>query len=360
MEDIPFETAEYEEQTKIKHAVLASYLDKWFTIIGRYNKLNYIDGFCGLGAYHDDKGVTHFGSPVLAILNYEKVHKPKGKKITFLFIDKQIEKLDNIKRILKKEKCETIPQYLQGDFDNVINDVLDRVSVLAPTFVLIDPFGFKGVKISTIKRIMERDKTEILLNFMFTRINEFLSAPNVASIFSEYFGPCEWASLAALHGFEREKALMSLYRNQLKRYAKVRYVYPYPIEFPNSRRTYYYLFHLTNYWLGCSIMKSVFAGLNYNRLAYLGNRSNQLSFMDTLSFKKNDLKKYLVEMYKGKQISYIDLIKNEIDEVPYKESEIKGTLKEMENKEIDVKRITSTTSRGLQEDDICFFRRPCQ
>lgn len=355
MEKLPFETVQYEEQTRIKHAVLASYLDKWFTILGRYNKLNYIDGFCGMGAYKDSKGAIHFGSPVLGILNYEKIHKPKGKRINFLFIDQDPDKLENVKRILKEKKCETVPHFREGNFDDVINEMLDRVAALAPTFVLIDPFGFKGVRIDTIKRIMERDKTEIVLNFMFTRINEFLGAPNVETILNDYFGPCDWKSLVELHGFDREKALMSLYRNQLKTYAKVSYVYPYPVEFPSARRTYYYLFHLTNYWKGCSIMKSVFAELNYNRLAYLGNRSDQLSFMDTPSFKESDLNGYLVGKYQRKRISYIDLIKAEIDEVPYTESEIKRTLKVMEGRELQVKRITSKTPRGLQEDDLLIF-----
>lgn len=357
MSEQPFETWFYEEQTKIKHAVLSEYLDKWFTILGRfYKRLNYIDGFSGIGAYKDKKGDIHFGSPVLAILRYEEVHKPKGKRISFIFIDQSKDNLDNIKAVLKEKGCATTPHYIQGNFDDIINKVLDRVPKLDPTFILIDPFGFKGVKIDTIKRIMERDKTEIVLNFMFTRINEFLTAKNVEAALLDYFGPCNWKGIASLRGLDREKALISLYKNQLKSYANIQYVYPYPIEFPEKKRTYYYLFHLTNHWKGCTVFKSVFSKLNYNRLVYLGNRSPQLTLTDLPSFKEDDLKSYFVEKYKGKQIIYIELIKNEIDEVPYTESEIKNSLKRMEqNDELSVKRITSKTKRGLQEDDIIVF-----
>lgn len=356
MTEMPFITWEYEEQTRIKHAVISTYLNNWFTILGSvYSRLNYIDGFSGAGAYHDDKENIHYGSPVLAIMNYEKFHKSKGKKISFLFIDENNDNLENIKAILKKEGCETVPHFVAGDFDKIINGVLDNVPKMAPTFILIDPFGFKGVNIDTIKRIMERDKTEIVLNFMYNSINRFLEFKDVEDILHNYFGPCDWKDIARLSGFEREKALISLYRNQLKKYANIRYVYPYPIEFPEKRRTYYYLFHLTNHWKGCAIFKSVFSEINYDRLVYMGNRSLQLSLLDLPSFKEEDLKTYFVDKYKGKQISYINLIKDEIDEVPYTESEIKRTLKGMENKELTVKRVTSKTVRGLQEDDVLIF-----
>lgn len=354
MDNLPFKTWEYQEQTKIKHLVLSGYLDKWFTIVGRYHALTYIDGFSGVGAYKDGAGKIHFGSPVLAIENYETVHKLRGKIINFVFIDEDKEKLANIKNILDNRGYKTLPRFEHGDFDSIINNFLDKTN-LSPAFILIDPFGFKDVKIETIKRLMSHQKTEVLLNFMFTRINEFLSYKNVEEIFNAYFGPCDWQRLTSLAGFEREKALMSLYRNQLKTYAEVRYVYPYPIEFPNRNRTYYYLFHLTNHRLGCSIMKSVFAELNFNRLVYLGNRSNQLSFSDLNSIKEDDIKGYLVDKYKRSKLTYNQLVQNEIDEIPYTEKEIKRAIKSMEDDNVSIKRVTSKTTRGLQGIDVINF-----
>lgn len=355
-EELPYKTWEYEEQTKIKHAVLSKYLDKWFTILGSNHKLNYIDGFCGIGAYQTENKTVHFGSPVLAIFNYENQHKHAGKRINFLFCDQKQSNLENVKSILKHKNCKSAPVYKCGDFDTVINELLDKAPKLAPTFILIDPFGYKGVKINTIKRIMERDKTEIVLNFMFTRINEFLSHKKLEAVFQELFGSCDWKSLTKLQGSKREKALISLYRNQLKQHGKIQYVYPYPIEFPKKKRTYYYLFHLTNYWKACSIMKSVFSEINYNRLVFQGNRTNQLSFMDISSYKEADLRDYLVSKYKQETISYLDLIKKEIDEVPYTETDIRKLLKKLENKELVVQRITSKTPRGLQENDLIIFK----
>jgi three-Cys-motif partner protein len=355
-----FETWEYEEQTKMKHSVVSKYLDLYFTIVGKWNNLNYVDGFSGIGAYTDENRDIHYGSPVRAVLNFEQNHKPKRRSIAFMFIDRDPSNLRNIQQILASLKCETKPLYIEGDFDSVINTVLDKLGNLSPTFMLIDPFGFKGVRIDTVRRIMEQDKTEIVLNFMFTRINEFLSDPKLTAVFDDYFGKCPWQELNKLHGFEREKSLVSLYRNQLKECANVRYVYPYPIEFPGRKRTFYYLFHLTNSSLGCAIMKSVFAELNYNRLAYLGNRSNQMSLSDLSSYKEKDIKKYLVDRYCSKLISFQDLIDEVIDEIPYTEGEIRKTLQKMEGTNIRITRITSKTRKGLRGNDRIMFNELCK
>ncbi|MCK4735625.1 MAG: hypothetical protein KAT65_24435, partial [Methanophagales archaeon] len=66
MEQLPFKTWPYEEQTKMKHKVFSDYFDKWIKIVGSRSKLNYIDGFGGCGAYKDKNGEIYFGSPILA------------------------------------------------------------------------------------------------------------------------------------------------------------------------------------------------------------------------------------------------------------------------------------------------------
>lgn len=64
---MPFETRPYEDQTKMKHQVFADYFDKWVKIVGKYhNKLNYIDGFGGIGAYKGKDGKIDYGSPIIA------------------------------------------------------------------------------------------------------------------------------------------------------------------------------------------------------------------------------------------------------------------------------------------------------
>ena len=60
--------------------------------------------------------------------------------------------------------------------------VLDRLNAtgsrLAPTFALIDPFGFSGIPYALIKRLLSNDKCEVLVTCMVSWINRFVKHPN--------------------------------------------------------------------------------------------------------------------------------------------------------------------------------------
>lgn len=274
MPTLPFETWPYEEQTKIKHQVFADYFDKWVKILGKYHKLNYIDGFAGCGAYKENDQI-HFGSPVLAA----KIVKENAKDAALMIIDKKKKNLDNLKKIFEHENLsdmKIIP--IREEFDKTINELLNKQSNLAPTFFFIDPWGFK-IKHETIKRIMQIDKSEIFLNFMYNAVSRFLSLKKLEPTNTELFGTDRWKGLMTLKGDKREKGIVNLYKAQLEQCAE--YVYYFPMEFPHKERTYYYLFHLTNHWKGCSIMKSCFAHFNQGRTVYRGDRSDQRTLFET-------------------------------------------------------------------------------
>jgi|TARA_B100001971_G_C18004688_1_gene439176 three-Cys-motif partner protein len=165
---IPFKTWKYEEQTKIKHLVFADYFDKWVKILGKTQSLNYFDCFGGKGAYEED-GEIYFGSPILAAEIIKNNETKLGREVSLIIIDKDKDNLDNIKKILNYKKLKLKPQFINKDFDITINKILDKHHNLAPTFFFVDPFGFK-IKISTLKRMLETPKSEILLTFMYNGI----------------------------------------------------------------------------------------------------------------------------------------------------------------------------------------------
>jgi hypothetical protein len=326
MEKLPFKTWSYEEQTKIKHKVFRDYFDKWVKILGKYDNLNYIDGFGGCGAYKDQKDKVkepYYGSPILAA----RVIKDNQKHVNILIVDKEKENITNLKGIFKYLELDIKPTFINDTFDSAINKILDKVSNIAPTFVFIDPFGFE-IKYSTLKRIMNIKKSEILFNFMFNGINRFLSLEQNEQIMNDLFGTNEWKSLSELKGVERENKMINLYRSQLKRIAK--FVFPYKMEFPEMRRTYYYLFHLTNHYKGASIMKSSFARFNYGRVEYLGVRGSQLSLFEIGSIKDTEIEDFLVGKYQNTSKTYLEIIEKNIDETPYLKSGIHKALKELE------------------------------
>ena len=106
-------------------------------------------------------------------------------------------------------------------------------SNLAPTLVFVDPFGFK-IRMETLERIMRIEKSEILLNFMFTRVNQFLSSPKIENTCSELFGCDDWKKCVSLNGSEREKCILESLRDRMKKFSK--YVYYYKFEFANKKK----------------------------------------------------------------------------------------------------------------------------
>jgi three-Cys-motif partner protein len=356
MEQLPFNTWPYEEQTELKHKVFSDYFDKWVKILGSHYKLNYMDCFAGCGAYHK-KDTIFYGSPVLAA----EVIKKNSKTATLVLIDQKKKNLDNLKKIFEYKGLTDLKiLFVHQDFDKTINEILDQKLDLAPTFFLIDPFGFK-INYSTLKRMMEIDKSEILLTFMYNAVNRFLSKKNIERTATNLFGTGEWKSLLQLKGQERESGIRGLYKKQLEQIAK--FVYAYKLEFPEKKRTYYYLFHLTNHWKGCSIMKSCFAKYAHGRSEYLGKRSSQTKLFETEASKIAKVKEVFLKKYEGRRKSFLEVVKENIASTDYLESEFTEALKELEKENIVyIERFPKLTEKehrprtSIDEKDMIYFR----
>ena len=351
---LPFKVWEYEDQTKMKHKVFADYFDKWVKIVGKYYNLNYFDCYGGCGAYKDKDKNIYYGSPILAAQIAEKNGLNLKRKVKLVIIDNKRENIENIKKILTHLKLRVEPVFINDDFDKTINKILDSMDKLAPSFFFIDPFGYK-IKITTLKRIMKRPRTEILLTFMFNAINRFLIHKPVRDTLIELFGCDDWKHFCHKKGQCREEAIVDLYRTKLKEFS--RFVSYYRFSFPEKKRTYYYLFHITNHIKGCSVMKSCFAKYNFGRTEYRGKLSGQMTFFDYDSIKQQDIKNIIL-LILDKPKSYLKILEELIDETPYLKSNITKAIKDLEEKgKIYIKREPETTPTGrprisLQNQDV--------
>ncbi|MDO8281923.1 MAG: three-Cys-motif partner protein TcmP [Thermodesulfovibrionia bacterium] len=338
----------YEPQTKIKHFVFTEYFDKWVTIVGKWNDLNYFDCFAGSGAYIENDKI-HYGSPILAAEVIEKNKENLDRKVTIVLIEKDKNNIENICKLFKHRGLNTEPIIIEGSFDAEINKLLDETKGnLKPTFFFIDPFGFK-IKFQTLQRIMAIPKSEILLNFMFTQVNRFL-IDELEDTLNDLFGCKDWKALKTLSGTEREQGIVNLYRTKLKEFSK--FAFPYRLSFSDRDRTYYYLFHLTNNLKGCSIMKSAFAKFNYGKVEFSGPKHGCLTLFDNKDMKVSEIKQFLVEKYKGQTKRYEDILIEIIDSELFLEAGIKTALKEMEGKEAKIARNPELTEKGRKRKSI--------
>jgi three-Cys-motif partner protein len=324
LEKLPFTTELYEEQTELKHKVFRDYFDKWVKIVGSAHKLNYIDGFAGLGAYRRS-GKVYFGSPIIA----SEVVSRNEKNAFLIFIDNDKKVIQNLEKVIeyKNFSKELRFKLVNGDFNETIGEIL-KVDNIAPTFVFVDPFGFGDLYYDIIRNIMQRiKKPEIIITFMYNAVTRFMESKPLEKTIAKVFGTDAWKD--TLQGGEREKNIIGLYVSQLRRISK--FVFPYRLTFPDKNRTYYYLVHLTNHPLGASIMKSSFAKYSLGKVEWLGENSVQTSLADIMGIKVNKIKGLLIEKYNRQCASYEQIVVDNIDTTPYLESQLKDALRELES-----------------------------
>lgn len=245
-----------EPHTFAKHQILRKYLDAWLPILGTSNnRVVYVDGFAGPGRYAGGEP----GSPIVA-LEAALTHQARlPGELAFLFIEKDKNRADHLTSEIAKLQLGSSfrVRVERGTFADNLGKILDELdstsSHIAPTFALIDPFGFAGIPYTLLQRLLSKNKCEILVTVMVDSINRWLEHPdeNIRAHIVETFGTDEAVKIAEEAG-DRVTGLKDLYQRQLNRSAKfVRY-----FEMRDrDGRLVYYLFFASNNALGHLKMK---------------------------------------------------------------------------------------------------------
>lgn len=250
---------EIKRHTQAKHEILRRYLGAWFPILSSaYQRVLYIDGFCGPGRYRGGEP----GSPIIALNEaIQHGHRLAKKELTFLFVDERQDRIEHLEFELSQMN---IPRNftlraVTGDFATELSnllDSLDRRRLQLPTFAFVDPFGFKGLPFELLCRLLQKRSTEVFVNLAIDSINRFLEHPDdrVKEHILDLFGTTKALDVVSADG-DRMRALRLLYQEQLAKCARfVRY-----FEMRDLRdRTIYYLFFASNHPLGHLKMKEAF------------------------------------------------------------------------------------------------------
>ncbi len=254
--------------TQAKHAILRRYLQAWLPIMARYNgRIVFIDGFAGPGRYSGGEE----GSPVIALrtlLDHRHFAQPRaGREVVFLFIEEDLGRAGALRDELAAfEAARPLPGWMrvavrQGEFANHVREVLDTVQAgghrLAPTFLFVDPFGFAGIPMDVIARVVRNPRCECLVSFMFESVNRFLTSPDprIQGRFDELFGAPVWRDVGVIpNPAERRAATVELYRRRLSEAAGLQHVRSFEM-INEGNRTEYFLCFGTNSREGFSKMK---------------------------------------------------------------------------------------------------------
>lgn len=212
----------------------------------------YVDGFSGPGRY--DGGEP--GSPLL-VLDLARTHSRlpallarPGFEMEFVFIEEDEDSWINLSTELREYRTQhPLPQQfsvnepIHGEFNERMETVLRGLTTpsgATPAFVFIDPFGPLGFPLHTVGRIMKNKMCEVFIRFNYTRLaNTFLPRRDMEERIDELYGCDTWREARILPSEERERSLIDLYVNQLRRQAVVEFVQTFRTVDPTGHVAYF-------------------------------------------------------------------------------------------------------------------------
>ena len=189
-----------------------------------------------------------------------------------------------------------------GVFDDSLTEVLngfdEQKKILAPAFVMIDPFGVSDTPMSLIERIMQSPSCEVYISFMWEHINRFKEHPDFESSLDSLYGCKHWRDgLSITDELDQKKFFYNRYASQLRR-AGAQYVLHF--ELYDNKRLKYAIFFGTQNLQGCNKMKiAIWKVAPRGDFRFRGVRNNQLEIgIDDIDIEP--LKKILKTKYKDK------------------------------------------------------------
>lgn len=137
-------------QAVLKHGVLTRYAHYFAGRAGSatQGRVAFIDGYAGEGRYQDGSP----GSPLLLASQATRAQM-FGRDVKLAFVERDADRRKELRESLAEAGIEP-DQLLGGDFDEVVDGLLDRYTRRA-VLVFVDPFGL-GVDHATLERVLHR------------------------------------------------------------------------------------------------------------------------------------------------------------------------------------------------------------
>lgn len=302
----------FEPHTRLKHAILRAYIERWSRILlgagsGR-QRVRIVDACAGEG--QDEQGNP--GSPLIAIREAEKArgqmtaHRSTAVEVQIVAIERDAARFRHLAKMISAFGGRHVAQ--QGTLASYISE-LEPDFRSTPTLFFIDPFGMEPLQADVVRRALRGPKNEVLLLFADqaglrhlgaadaldqpdeTELDLFGPAPSSAPvpisnslqitaeaavrILNAAFGDERWRAVLDMPRQKRRQALVDLYADLLRSMG-AGYVLPLPIIGSQTQLKYHLIF-ATKSGKGYEVMKdSIERALNKD---LLDQRSVQLMRM---------------------------------------------------------------------------------
>lgn len=361
---------EFAAHTKAKHEILRRYLGAWLSILGRgkagrrHSELILLDGFAGRGRYMAGQP----GSPAVMFERaVEVVNAGLAKKVVIRCSEPNATNFGHLQEVAEDLKHDgVIVKATQETFEEVAQKFLayaHKKKNPAPTFVMVDPYGVKGVKLDTLRQMLAFDRVEVLLTFMVRDPSRFLKEGNYAQPLTALFGGTAWKDCEDAN--DRSECLMRRFREVVVPDV-AKYALPFTVYEDERKTVLYYLVHLTNSDLGMREMKKAMVKKHGEMTFYpiTLRPEDQFSLDVEEEAPYPSLQAHLEQSYAGETMTFKDLLNRDYPVGhSWLEGHYKRALKAMASEgipriSIDRQGRTTSTGReptGLEHSDLLAF-----
>jgi three-Cys-motif partner protein len=336
----------YSQHTQAKHEILRRYLGAWFAILGHQNPLLVIlDGFAGKGKYTTGEA----GSPQIifdrAVQVVEDGHARRVEVRCVELDPTNYAELAQLCGSLKHEKVRIEARHgAFADSANHLAEWAEGKSYSPPIFVTADPYGFRGVPLNVVRRLMQIDRVEVMVTFMARDMSRFLNEPNVEKPMTEFFGGDAWRACSGAE--DRPECLLLRYREVVLA-SVADYVIPFRV-FEDERKTVlYYLVHLTNNDRGMREMKEAMVAESSDMTFWpvTVRPRDQLAMDVAEQAPFPSLQDHLLDKYEGRTMTFLEILNDDYPEGVWIEKQYRAALNDLEKAEDDDRQITVTRNR---------------
>ena len=215
-----------EPHTGAKHSILRRYLQAYYPkLSSTRGHIYFVDGFAGPGVYLGDEP----GSPVIALdalAKHNYLSKMENCRFSFLFIEENKARFEVLRGIINERndppnvevavRLGTFDEHIGEAFDELFARIDAGFTPNRPSFVMVAPFGPKGLPLDLLRQLAQFPKTELLITFMYEPISRWLQDDGFEPHLDALFGTSEWRSAIGLPSTEKKRFLSELYAKQLR------------------------------------------------------------------------------------------------------------------------------------------------
>lgn len=399
--------------SKVKDNILSSYLVPYFTKIGSTNKMIwYIDMFSGKGIYDDlvkrnftaDEIPDYYGSPLIALAQYNLACQKKRKKIDvfFNFFEKKYysDLVENIENFEFDDLSSFDKNYITTDIycenndsklclKETVDDLFreNKINRNHCVFCYVDPFGVKDLHMSLFEHLANQNffSLEFLINFNSHGFFRAACAVKKAKIRETVFeedsdliednpidiknlnskkcfdlldsimgGSKAWEKIIEdynnfiIDGNEARDKIVLLYKNQIKHNLNLNYVLPIPIRFTKTGPCKYHMIFATNNESGAVLMGNNMSKREEYMRKKIEGCCCSLFEADEKEEEENIVKKNLLKLLNDEEEIFITkIIAKYYDKYEIPCCKISSLLKDLEKSaKITIERYPTLTKTG--------------